>query len=124
MPHIVIEYSSGADERVDMAALVQSVHNSARESGLFARNAVRTLARGADYSCVANGAAGNHYIQITMRIAPGRNAEIKKTISRFIFDAAYAVIDQKLLLGPVALRVDLIESDPAFSNQINNLPTD
>jgi 5-carboxymethyl-2-hydroxymuconate isomerase len=124
MPHILIDYSRGTEKTVDMARLVEAVHRAARSSGHFAPNVVRTLARGADFSLVADENCANRFIQITVRLAPGRSREVRQTISRTIFDAASTVVSQEWERGRMALRVDIAESDPELAHQRNLLPTE
>jgi 5-carboxymethyl-2-hydroxymuconate isomerase len=59
MPHIVIEYSEGAGNRIDIPALVKAVHRSVRDSGAVKPNAVRTFAREATHSLVADEHSAN-----------------------------------------------------------------
>ena len=122
MPHILIDYSSGADKVVDMAQLVEAVHRAARSSGYFPPTVLRTLARGADYSLVADENPLNQFVQITVRMAPGRSREARKALSQAIFDAASATIPEAWSRGRFALRVDITESDPELSSQRNLLP--
>jgi 5-carboxymethyl-2-hydroxymuconate isomerase len=122
VPHILIDYSSGANEVVDMARLVEAVHRTARSSGHFAPNVVRTLARGADYSLVADENPLNQFVQITIRMAPGRSREVRKAFSQAVFDAASTTVPEAWSRGRFALRVDVTESDPELSSQRNLLP--
>jgi 3-dehydroquinate dehydratase-2 len=68
MPHIVIEYSEGAGNRIDIPALVKAVHRSVRDSGAVKPNAVRTFAREATHSLVADEHSANQFVQIILRI--------------------------------------------------------
>ncbi|CAN7548138.1 5-carboxymethyl-2-hydroxymuconate Delta-isomerase [Pararhizobium sp. LjRoot255] len=122
MPHIVIEYSKGAGSRIDMPALVKAVHRSIRESGAVKPNAVRTFAREATYSLVADGDPANQFVQIILRIAPGRPADEKRQILQTVYDAAASIARPALDEGRCALRADLIQSDPDFAIQENTLP--
>lgn len=122
MPHIVIEYSRGADSRIDMPALVKSVHRSVRESGMVKPNAVRTFARESTYSLVADEDPANQFVQIILRIAPGRSTEEKRRILQTVYEAAEGVARPALDIGRCALRADLIQSDPDFAVYFNNLP--
>jgi 5-carboxymethyl-2-hydroxymuconate isomerase len=122
MPHITIEYSAGTGERIDVGTLVKAVHRTARDSGHFAPNVVRTLAREADYSCVADEIEQNGFIQIIMRMAPGRTREDRKEIAQLVFAAAAATMAAELDKGRLALRVDMTESDPELSVSRSTLP--
>lgn len=122
MPHIVIEYSKGAGDRVDIDGLARQVHRSVRDCGIVKPNAVRTLAREATISFVADEDPQNQFVQIIVRIAPGRPAELKKAILYTAFEAACDVARPALNAGRFGLRADLIQSDPEFAFQENSLP--
>jgi 5-carboxymethyl-2-hydroxymuconate isomerase len=115
MPHIVIDYSRGAFQAVDIDALATAVHRSIRDGGLVKPTAVRTLAREASVSLVADEHPDNHFIQIVLRIAPGRDREVKRQLLEAAFDAAREVAEKSLAEGRVGLRADLYESDPDFA---------
>jgi 5-carboxymethyl-2-hydroxymuconate isomerase len=105
-----------------MPALVKAVHRSIRESGAVKPNAVRTFAREATYSLVADEDPANQFVQIILRIAPGRPADEKQHILKTVYDAAASIARPALDQGRCALRADLIQSDPAFAIQENTLP--
>lgn len=96
MPHIMIECSSGSSRRIDVDALVRAVHRAARQSGHFAPNVVRTFAREADFSCVADEVDGNCFVQIVVRMAPGRTRDVRKEISQLVFAAAASAVAEEL----------------------------
>jgi 5-carboxymethyl-2-hydroxymuconate isomerase len=123
MPHITIEYSQGANARVDINRLAQGVHIAARTSGIFPANAVRTFAREATISFVADEHPENVFVQIVARVAPGRPPELLKRVADLLFAAGAAEAAEALDAGRFALRVDLTESDPALSAYRNTLPT-
>jgi 5-carboxymethyl-2-hydroxymuconate isomerase len=122
MPHITIECSAGSSRRFDVDALARAVHHAALGSGHFAPNVVRTFAREADHSCVADEADGNCFVQIVMRMAPGRTREVRKEIAQLVFAAAASAVTEELERGCLGLRVDITESDPEISVSRNTLP--
>ncbi|MBB3139016.1 5-carboxymethyl-2-hydroxymuconate isomerase [Rhizobium pisi] len=122
MPHIVIEYSEGAGSRIDIPGLVKAVHRSVRDSGAVKPNAVRTFAREATHSLVADEHPANQFVQIILRIAPGRTPDEKRAILQTVYDAAEGVARPALDEGRCALRADLIQSDPDFAIHETTLP--
>ncbi len=117
MPHVIIDYSRGASQRVQMEVLTQAVHRCIRDGGVVEPKAVRTLAREADFSCVADEHPQSQFIQIIIRMAPGRPIETKQRLVKAVFEAARAAAASALAEGQLGLRVDLYESDPAFAVQ-------
>jgi 5-carboxymethyl-2-hydroxymuconate isomerase len=121
MPHITIDYSRGASEVVDIEAMVRAVHREVRDSGLVRPAAVRTLAREATVSLVADEHPQNHFIQIIIRVAPGREPEVKKQLLYGVFEAARGVAEVALADGRIGLRADLCESDPEFAASASSI---
>lgn len=117
MPHIIIDYSRGAAERVVIDELTRAVHRRVRDGGLVKPTIVRTFAREATFSCVGDEHADNHFIQIIVRVAPGRPAETKRELLKAVLDAAQNVAAPALQEGRLGLRADLYESDPNFAFQ-------
>ncbi|ANK91848.1 MULTISPECIES: 5-carboxymethyl-2-hydroxymuconate Delta-isomerase [Rhizobium] len=117
MPHIIIDYSRGAAERVAIDELTRAVHHRVRDGGLVKPTAVRTFAREATFSCVGDEHPDNHFIQIIVRMAPGRPAETKRRLLKAVLEAACDVAAPALHAGRLGLRADLYESDPDFAFQ-------
>ena len=115
MPHIIIDYSRSASEVVNIDAMVRAVHREVRDGGLVKPTAVRTLAREATLSLVADEHPHNHFIQIIIRIARGREPDVKQKLLRGVFEAARGVAEVALANGRIGLRTDLYESDPEFA---------
>ncbi|RWA66223.1 5-carboxymethyl-2-hydroxymuconate Delta-isomerase [Mesorhizobium sp.] len=122
MPHIIIDYSRGASEVVDLEALARAVHREVRDGGLVKPTAVRTLAREATVSLVADEHPQNHFIQIIVRMAPGREPEVKKQLLQRVFEAARGVAAVALTEGRIGLRADLYESNPELAISASSIP--
>jgi 5-carboxymethyl-2-hydroxymuconate isomerase len=121
MPHVIVEYSRGAGERVAIEALTAAVHRCIRDGGIVKPKAVRTFAREATFSCVADEHPQNHFIQVIIRMAPGRPLETKQQLLRATLEAARAAAAPALSEGRLGLRVDLYESDPTLAVQESTL---
>jgi 5-carboxymethyl-2-hydroxymuconate isomerase len=93
-----------------------------RDGGLVKPSAVRTLAREATVSLVADEHPQNHFIQIMIRIAPGREPEVKKQLLHDVFEAARGVAEVALADVRIGLRADLYESDPEFAISASSIP--
>ncbi|RWA81809.1 5-carboxymethyl-2-hydroxymuconate Delta-isomerase [Mesorhizobium sp.] len=122
MPHIIIDYSRGASEVVDLEALARAVHREVRDGGPVKPTAVRTLAREATVSLVADEHPQNHFIQIIVRMAPGREPEVKKQLLQRVFEAARGVAAVALTDGRIGLRADLYESNPELAISASSIP--
>lgn len=121
MPHVIIDYSRGTANRVAIDALTTTVHRCIRDGGIVEPKAVRTFAREASFSCVGNEDPDNHFIQIIVRMAPGRSLDTKQKLLKTVFDEARAVAADAMAEGRLGLRVDLYESDPTLALQESTL---
>ncbi len=117
MPHIIIDYSRGAAERVAIDELTRAVHRRVRDGGLVKPTVVRTFAREATVSCVGDEHPDNHFVQIIVRMAPGRPLEVKQELLKSVLEAARDVAASALEAGRLGLRADIYESDPNFAFQ-------
>ncbi|MEO3999348.1 hypothetical protein [Mesorhizobium sp. CAU 1732] len=122
MPHITIDYTSGLDADIDMRALADAVHDSACRSGVFPIGGVRTLVRQAQYSRVADRGDGAGFVQISVRIAPGRSTETKTDVARTLFEAAASAMSAVFeTRDDVALQLEITEFDRAMTLSRNKM---
>ncbi len=120
MPHIVVEYSSNLDPRLDIAGLVGAVHQAAFDTGFFELAAIRTRAERRDIYRIADGNPDNAFIAISARIAP-RPDEVRHRVGQAIFDAAVAFTAQLFAKSPLAISVEVLNIDNAAAFRKNNL---
>ncbi|WP_332684053.1 5-carboxymethyl-2-hydroxymuconate Delta-isomerase [Bosea sp. (in: a-proteobacteria)] len=119
MPHITLEFSQGADQVVDVPAIVDAVHRTALESGVFPVGGVRTFARISPCSRVFDGAPENGFLQISVRIAPGRSLEVRQKLARDLLAAAEAQAGGLFARGPAGIQLEITEFDPQMSVRRN-----
>lgn len=119
MPHITLEFSQGVDEVVAVPEVVDAVHRAALDSGVFPVGGIRTLARISPYSRVFDGAAENGFIQINVRIAPGRSLELRQKLARDLLAAAEAGAGALFARGPAGIQLEITEFDPQMSVRRN-----
>jgi 5-carboxymethyl-2-hydroxymuconate isomerase len=123
MPQITIDYSAGVEKDADIGALTEAVHKAAVSSGVFPAGAIRTMARRAEFSCVGDGAANNAFVNITVRIGPGRSADVKKSLTAKFFEAADAQLVGLFAKRPAGLQLELSDFDPSLTMSRNTMIT-
>lgn len=124
MPHITIDYTSDLDADIDMRALADAVHDAACGSGVFPVGGVRTLLRQARYSRVADRGDGAGFVQISVRIAPGRSTGTKAEVARALFEEAASAMSSVFeTRDDVALQLEITEFDPAMTLSRNTMLT-
>lgn len=121
MPHIQIDYSANLETAVTDACLVDVVHQAAVDSGIFPVWGIRTFARAVTQYRIGNGEAGNGFVNISVRIAPGRNLALRQRISRELFGAMLQTMDALFKTQRLGCQLEVTEFDAEVSIYKNNL---
>lgn len=121
MPHLNIEYSVNLEEALDVQALVDRIHETALETGIFPLGGVRTRAEARTYYRIANGDPRAGYIHMLVRIGSGRDLEVRRAAGEKIFTALCDFTDELYRSRPLALSFELHEIPPDMAWRKNNL---
>jgi len=121
MPHLNIEYSANLGEALDIQALVDRIHETALETGIFPLGGVRTRAEARSHYRIANGNPDAGYIHMIVRIGSGRDAETRRSAGEKIFGALCDFTDEVYRSRPLALSFELHEIPPDMAWRKNNL---
>jgi 5-carboxymethyl-2-hydroxymuconate isomerase len=121
MPHLNIEYSANLEEVLDVQGLVDTIHETALETGIFPLGGVRTRAEARKYYRIANGDPSAGYIHMLVRIGSGRDFEVRRAAGEKIFAALCDFTDELYRSRPLALSFELHEIPPDMAWRKNNL---
>jgi 5-carboxymethyl-2-hydroxymuconate isomerase len=121
MPHLNIEYSANLGEALDIQALVDRIHETALETGIFPLGGVRTRAEARTHYRIANGNPDAGYIHMIVRIGSGRDTDTRKAAGEKIFGALCDFTDELYRSRPLALSFELHEIPPDMAWRKNNL---
>jgi 5-carboxymethyl-2-hydroxymuconate isomerase len=121
MPHLNIEYSANLGEALDIQALVDRIHETALETGIFPLVGVRTRAEARSHYRIANGNPDAGYIHMIVRIGSGRDAETRRSAGEKIFGALCDFTDEVYRSRPLALSFELHEIPSDMAWRKNNL---
>jgi 5-carboxymethyl-2-hydroxymuconate isomerase len=121
MPHLNIEYSANLEEVLDVQALVDTIHKTALETGIFPLGGVRTRAEPRKHYRIANGDPSAGYIHMMVRIGSGRDVETRKSAGDRIFAALCDFTETLYQERPLALSFELHEIPPDMAWRKNNL---
>lgn len=121
MPHLNIEYSASLEDAIDIQALVDRIHETALETGIFPLGGVRTRAEARTHYRIANGDPRAGYIHMMVRIGSGRDAETRRNAGDRIFDALCEFTREIFESRPLALSFELHEIPPDMAWRKNNL---
>lgn len=121
MPHIQIDYTANLADAVIDGRLVDTVHQAAIDSGVFPVWGIRTFARAMSDYRVGNGEAGNGFVNVTVRIAPGRNLALRQRIQRELFGAMLQAMQPLFAHHRLGCQLEITEFDADVSIYQNNL---
>lgn len=116
MPHVQFDYSSNLERVVQAERLVEAVHQAVLATGQFPRWGVRTFARAVDRFCVAENVEEAAFVQIVVRISPGRDVATRQAIGRSVFDAVCAPLQPLYAQGRLGCHVEVQEFDPVVTH--------
>ena len=121
MPHLNIEYSANLQDSLDVQALVDLIHETALETGIFPLGGVRTRAEARKYYRIANGDPRAGYIHRMVRIGSGRDVETRRSAGDRIFAALCDFTDELYQSRPLALSFELLDIPPDMAWRKNIL---
>jgi 5-carboxymethyl-2-hydroxymuconate isomerase len=121
MPHLNIEYSANLENALDIQGLVDRIHETALETGIFPLGGVRTRAEPREHYRIANGDPRAGYIHMMVRIGSGRDEQTRREAGDRIFAALCDFTDELYRSRPLALSFELHEIPPDMAWRKNNL---
>jgi 5-carboxymethyl-2-hydroxymuconate isomerase len=121
MPNISIDYTPNALDQAAVDALVAALHQAALDLAVFPTWGIRTMAQPATAFRVARGDAGMGFVQVMVRIAPGRDLALRQRIAKALFDAASQVLDPLFARQPLGLQLEVQEFDASVTLNRNTL---
>jgi 5-carboxymethyl-2-hydroxymuconate isomerase len=121
MPNIQIDYSPNLSDVVASTRLADVIHQATVDCNVFPTWGIRTFARAAEHSRVGDGKPGNGFIQIMIRIAPGRDVATRQRVAKALFEAVVAVLEPTFQQRSLGLQLEVQEFDPPLVLNRTNL---
>jgi 5-carboxymethyl-2-hydroxymuconate isomerase len=115
MPHLRIEYSANLESQVDLRSLCHLAHKAVLATGLFEVGAVRVRAFRTEHYAIADLLPENAFVDMSLRIGAGRNADEKKRAGEAIFAAVSDHLSQLFSTPHFALSFEICEIDADLS---------
>ena len=119
MPHFTFEYSANLDDLVDIRGLTRAILKAAIATQAFETGAIRVRAIRCDDYAIADEHPSNGFIDLTLRLAAGRDLALRKSIGDAVFSAMTAFLAPQFETGHFALSFEIREIDPALSYKKN-----
>lgn len=121
MPHLIIEYSSNIESRIDLERLMERLHSAALETGVFPLGGLRVRAHAARHYRIADGHADNGFVHVTALIGHGRPLDVRQRAGQQLFAVLTDHLDALYRQSPLAISFNIQEFHPELNFKKNNL---
>jgi 5-carboxymethyl-2-hydroxymuconate isomerase len=119
--HIVVEYSAGLRDRLDLPGFLAAVHQAALATGVFPIGGMRTRAYEAQHYVIADGHPDNAFVHLTLRVGHGRDLDTRKRACDAIFEVACRRLAPLFEALPLGISLEMQQIDPVLTCKKNNL---
>ena len=121
MPHVICEYSANLEKKIAIPALLETLHSAVMRTGVTELGGLRTRADRRDQYRIADNDPANGFVNVTIRVAKGRPAEMRRRIAETVFADARKHLDAVYATSPFVLSVEVQEIDPDFRIHESNI---
>jgi 5-carboxymethyl-2-hydroxymuconate isomerase len=121
MPHQIIEYSANLEASVDIETLVGVLHETAAGIDALPIGGLRTRAVARQHYRIADGHPDNTFINVVLRLAPGRSFDVRKAAGEELFQALCDYLEPFYSSSPLAISYEIQELDADLRWKKNNL---
>jgi len=122
MPHIVIEYTANLGAQARIPELLKTVNQTMiAQDGVFPTGGIRSRALRLDDYRMADGAADDAFVHVTLKIGSGRSEAVKKQVCDALFDALKAHFAELYEKRYLALSLEIVEFSETGSYKHNNV---
>ena len=121
MPHQIIEYSANLESEVDIEALVRVLHETAAGIDALPIGGLRTRAVARQHYRIADGHPDNTFINVVLRLAPGRPFDVRKAAGEELYQALCDYLEPVFSSSPLAISYEIQELDADLRWKKNNL---
>jgi 5-carboxymethyl-2-hydroxymuconate isomerase len=123
MPHLTIEYSSNLEPDIDLRAIVDAVHQSAVDSGLFKIGGIRVRTLRHEIYKIADGNPENAFLHVRVHILEGRSDADRERLGNNMIAAVDNLLASARKKHGIALSVEIGEIASNMSFKRNTLHT-
>jgi 5-carboxymethyl-2-hydroxymuconate isomerase len=121
VPHLIIEYSANIEDRFDLEALLDRLHETAVATGMFPLGGIRIRAYAAHRFRIADCAPENAFVHVTAMVGSGRPLDRRQRVSEQLFEAICDQLEPLSANSPLAISFNMREFDPVLNFKKNNL---
>jgi 5-carboxymethyl-2-hydroxymuconate isomerase len=117
MAHLSFEYSANLEQAVNLQAFCDAMRDMMRDSGIFPLGGVRVRGTRVDVCAVADGHPDLGFIDMTVRMGQGRDADTRSRVTQTLYAGAEAWLKAALDERPFALSLEVMEIDARFAEK-------
>jgi 5-carboxymethyl-2-hydroxymuconate isomerase len=118
---LIVEYSANIEAAIAIDDLLDKLHASALETGIFPIGGLRVRAVRIDRYRIADRHPDNGYVNMMALVGHGRPLEVRRRAAEALFATLTAHLDEAFRKGPLAISFYMQESDPDLNFKKNNL---
>lgn len=121
MPHLIVEYSANVEDQLRLDELLDKLHATALETGVFPLGGLRVRAHRADFYRIADKDPANGFVHVTAMIGHGRPLDVQQSAGAKLFAALTAHLEPLFQRSPLAISLNVQEFHPVLNYKKNNL---
>ncbi|PDH62008.1 MAG: 5-carboxymethyl-2-hydroxymuconate isomerase, partial [SAR116 cluster bacterium MED-G05] len=117
MAHLSFEYSANLEQAMNLQAFCDAMRDIMRDSDIFPLGGVRVRGTRVDVCTVADGHPDLGFIDMTVRMGQGRDADTRRQVTQTIYAGAEAWLKAALDERPFALSLEVMEINAHFAEK-------
>ena len=121
MAHYHIDYSANLESVIDIAALCEAIRACAASIQTFPTAGVRVRATRVDHYAMADGNPKHGFIDLSVRLRAGRDAQVKKEAIAQIFATLKDVTASAMETHSIAISAEMRDIDADLSPKFGNI---
>lgn len=121
MPHLIVEYSANVEQDIALDDLLDKLHASAVQSGIFPIGGLRVRAVRIDRYRIADCHPDNGYVHVTAIVGHGRALDVRQRVGEELFAVITRHLDGAFEARPLAISFNIQEFHPQLNFKKNNL---
>lgn len=121
LPHLIIEYSANVEDRIELDALLDKLHATALQTGVFPIGGLRIRAHGVQHYRIADNDPANGFVHATALIGHGRPLDVQQRAGEQLFATLTEHLKPLYDRSPLAISLNVQEFHPVLNFKKNNL---
>ncbi len=121
MPHLFVEYSANIEQKIALDDLLDKLHESALDTGVFPLGGIRVRAHRMERYRIADCHPDNGYVHVTALLGHGRPLDLRQRVGEQLFATLTEHLDSLFREAPLAISFNIQELHPQLNFRKNNL---